>query len=117
MPGNDGCYRPITVSAPPGTILNPPPDAPVVGGNHETSQRVVDACYKALAHAIPERITAGGPTTSGLLLFGTRPPGEGRRWPSGATRAGPGGLPGDYARGHRRRRRDPFPGPPARALP
>jgi N-methylhydantoinase B len=77
VPGNDGCYAPIRVSVPPGTILNPPPDAPVVGGNHETSQRVVDACYKALATAIPERVTAGGPTTSGLLLFGTRREG---RW-------------------------------------
>jgi N-methylhydantoinase B len=77
VPGNDGSYRPIAVNVPPGTILNPPRDAPVVGGNHETSQRVVDACYKALATAIPERITAGGPTTSGLLLFGTRRDG---RW-------------------------------------
>jgi N-methylhydantoinase B len=77
VPGNDGCYRPIGVKVPPGTILSPPPDAPVVGGNHETSQRVVDACYRALAAALPERITAGGPTTSGLLLFGTRRDG---RW-------------------------------------
>ncbi len=77
VPGNDGCYRPIAVTVPPGTILNPPPDAPVVGGNHETSQRVVDACFKALAPALPDRITAGGPTTSGLLLFGTRHAG---RW-------------------------------------
>ena len=77
VPGNDGCYRPITVEVPPDTILHPAPGAPVVGGNHETSQRVVDACYKALAHAIPDRITAGGPTTSGLLLFGTRQNG---RW-------------------------------------
>ncbi len=76
LPGNDGCYRPITVTVPPGSILNPPPDAPVVGGNHETSQRVVDAVYRALAPALPDRITAGGPTTSGLLLFGMR--GEGR---------------------------------------
>jgi N-methylhydantoinase B len=76
VPGNDGAYRPIGVHVPPDTILSPPAGAPVVGGNHETSQRVVDACYKALAAAIPERITAGGPTTSGLLLFGTR--GEGR---------------------------------------
>src|SRR5262249_21657904 len=77
VPGNDGCYRPITVEVPPDTILSPPPGAPVVGGNHETSQRVVDARYKALARAIPERLTAGGPTTSGLLLFGTRREG---RW-------------------------------------
>jgi N-methylhydantoinase B len=77
VPANDGAYRPIAVEVPPDTILNPAPGAPVVGGNHETSQRVVDACYKALAAAIPERITAGGPTTSGLLLFGTRRAG---RW-------------------------------------
>jgi N-methylhydantoinase B len=77
VPANDGCYRPITVNIPPGTILSPSPAAPVVGGNHETSQRVVDACYKALARAIPERITAGGPTTAGLLIFGTRQDG---RW-------------------------------------
>jgi N-methylhydantoinase B len=72
VPANDGCYRPISTHIPSGTILNPPLSAPVVGGNHETSQRVVDACYKALGQAIPERITAGGPTTAGLLIFGTR---------------------------------------------
>lgn len=77
VPANDGCYRPIAVHVPPGTILNPPPEAPVVGGNHETSQRVVDACFKALARAVPERITAGGPTTAGLLIFGARQEG---RW-------------------------------------
>ncbi len=77
VPANDGCYRPIAVHIPPDTILSPPPAAPVVGGNHETSQRVVDACYKALAQAIPERVTAGGPTTAGLLIFGTRQDG---RW-------------------------------------
>jgi N-methylhydantoinase B len=78
VPANDGCYRPITVVVPPGSILNPPADAPVVGGNHETSQRAVDACFKALAQAIPARITAGGPTTSGLLLFGMRQAGQWR---------------------------------------
>lgn len=47
-------------------------EAPVVGGNHETSQRVVDAIFKALAPALPNRITTGGPTTSGVLIFGGR---------------------------------------------
>jgi N-methylhydantoinase B len=72
IPANDGCYRPIEVIVPEGNVLNPSPDAPVVGGNHETSQRVVDAIFKALAPAIPERITAGGPTTSGVLIFAGR---------------------------------------------
>jgi N-methylhydantoinase B len=74
VPPNDGCYRPLRVMVPRGSVLDPDPDRPVVGGNHETSQRVVDAIFKALAPALPERIAAGGPTTSGLLLFGMRRP-------------------------------------------
>jgi N-methylhydantoinase B len=72
VPPNDGCYRPLEVHVPPGTVLSPDPECPVVGGNHETSQRVVDAIFKALAPVLPDRVAAGGPTTSGLLLFGAR---------------------------------------------
>lgn len=69
IPVNDGCYRPLRVLAPPGTVLNASWLAPVVGGNHETSQRVVDAVFRALAPAIPDRLTCGGPTTSGLAFL------------------------------------------------
>jgi N-methylhydantoinase B len=72
VPPNDGCYRPLRVVVPPGTLLSADPDRPVVGGNHETSQRVVDAIFRALAPALPDRVTASGPTTSGVLIFGTR---------------------------------------------
>jgi N-methylhydantoinase B len=72
IPANDGCYRPITVAAPAGSLLNPGPDAARVGGNHETSQRVVDAILRALAVVIPDRIVAGGPGTSGLVMFSGR---------------------------------------------
>jgi N-methylhydantoinase B len=72
VPPNDGCYRPLRVIVPPRSILDPDPDRPVVGGNHETSQRVVDAIIKALAAAIPERVSAGGPSTSGVMIFGAR---------------------------------------------
>lgn len=68
IPANDGCYRPLTVDAPAGTLLNPAPHAPVVGGNHETSQRVADAIFRALAQAVPQRVQAGGITTSGLAV-------------------------------------------------
>jgi N-methylhydantoinase B len=64
-----GCYRPLEIVTRPGSLLDPGPERPVVGGNHETSQRVADAIFKALEPAVPERLTAGGPTTSGLLLF------------------------------------------------
>ncbi len=67
-----GCYRPFEVKTRPGSVLEPGADKPVVGGNHETSQRVADALFKAFAAIIPDRLTAGGPTTSGLILFGGR---------------------------------------------
>jgi N-methylhydantoinase B len=78
VPPNEGCYRPLSVVVPRGTVLNCDPDRPVVGGNHETSQRVVDAIMKALAPVLPERVAAGGPTTAGLLIFGAR--GADGRW-------------------------------------
>ncbi len=67
-----GCYRPFEVRTRPGSLLEPGSDKPVVGGNHETSQRIADALFKAFAAIIPDRLTAGGPTTSGLILFGGR---------------------------------------------
>ena len=60
----------MTVITRPGSILEPDITLPVVGGNHETSQRVADAIFRALEPVVPERLTAGGATTSGLLLFG-----------------------------------------------
>jgi len=73
-PPNEGCYRPLRVIVPRGTVLSADPDRPVVGGNHETSQRVVDAIFKALAPVLPGRVQAGGPTTAGLLILGARMP-------------------------------------------
>jgi N-methylhydantoinase B len=67
---NGGCYRPLKVITRPGSLLDPPREKPLVGGNHETSQRAVDAIFQAFAPLIPERLAAGGPTTSGLLIFG-----------------------------------------------
>lgn len=67
-----GCYRPLKIVTRPGSLLEPPPDKPVVGGNHETSQRVADALFRALDPVLPGRASAGGPTTSGLILFAGR---------------------------------------------
>jgi N-methylhydantoinase B len=67
-----GCYRPLEIITRPGSLLEPLWERPVVGGNHETSQRVADALFRALEPAVPERLSAGGPTTSGLVLFGGR---------------------------------------------
>lgn len=67
-----GCYRPLSVVTRPGSILDPRSNVPVVGGNHETCQRVADAIFKALVPVAAEKLSAGGPTTAGLLIFSAR---------------------------------------------
>lgn len=51
IPLNHGCLIPVTVNVPDGTLLNPSPQAAVVGGNVLTSQRVVDVVLKAFGVA------------------------------------------------------------------
>jgi len=75
---NAGCARPLRIITRPGSLLNPPPERPVVGGNHETSQRIVDAIFRAMEPVVAERLSAGGSTTSGLLLFSGRNPRTGQ---------------------------------------
>lgn len=70
IPPNAGCYRPIQISAPEGTIVNARPPAPVVGGNLEVSQRIVDLLLKALAPTLPKRVPAASQGTMNSLSFG-----------------------------------------------
>ncbi|WP_411969017.1 hydantoinase B/oxoprolinase family protein [Haloferax sp. YSSS75] len=77
IPPNEGCYDPIEVSVPDGSLLNPSPPAAVVGGNVETSQRVTDVVFSALADAAPERVPAQGQGTMNNLTIGSRTGGEG----------------------------------------
>ncbi|WP_277555027.1 hydantoinase B/oxoprolinase family protein [Halobaculum limi] len=74
IPPNHGCYRPIDIVAPEGTIVNPEPPAAVVGGNLETSQRVTDTVLGALAQADPEAVVAACQgTMNNVTLGGTDP--------------------------------------------
>ena len=72
IPPNHGCYEPVSVSAPDGSVLNPDPPAAVVGGNVETSQRVTDVVLAAFGAAAPERVTAAGQGTMNNLTIGRR---------------------------------------------
>ncbi|XP_053913707.1 5-oxoprolinase isoform X2 [Cuculus canorus] len=47
IPLNQGCLSPIRVVIPKGSLLDPSPEAAVVGGNVLTSQRLVDVIFKA----------------------------------------------------------------------
>jgi 5-oxoprolinase (ATP-hydrolysing) len=51
IPLNHGCLIPVEIRLPPGCLLNPSPDAAVVGGNVLTSQRLVDVILKAFGVA------------------------------------------------------------------
>ena len=74
IPRNEGCYRPINIIAPPGTILNCEFPAPLVGGNTEVSPRITDIIFGALAGPLPERIPASLGGTSCCFLFGGQHP-------------------------------------------
>ena len=58
VPASAGLMEPIEVIAPAGTVVNAVHPASVAGGNVETSQRIVDVLFKALAQALPDRIPA-----------------------------------------------------------
>ena len=70
IPPNAGCYRPITIETPTGSLLDPEPPAAVVGGNLETSQRVADVVFGAFAQAVPETVAAGSQGTMNSITFG-----------------------------------------------
>jgi N-methylhydantoinase B len=58
VPPNSGCYRPFTVEAEEGLIVNPRMPA-AVGARTNTSQKIAEAMMLALSEAVPERVQAG----------------------------------------------------------
>ena len=78
IPRNEGCYRPIHIVAPPGTIVNCRYPAALVGGNTEVSPRITDIVFGALASAIPDRGPASQGGTSCCFLFGGTHPDTGQ---------------------------------------
>ena len=70
IPRNSGCFRPIEVMAPPGTIVNVNFPAPEVGGNTETHPRIVGTILGAMAKAVPNRVMAAEGSTHCNFVFG-----------------------------------------------
>ena len=54
QPGD--ALRPLHINAPKGSLVNPMPQRGVAGGNVETSQRITDVLFGALAQALPQVI-------------------------------------------------------------
>lgn len=88
IPPNDGCYRPINLEAPSGTVVNAEPPAAVVGGNLEVSQRVTDVILGALGELIPERATAAHQGTMNNVTFGGTDPRNGKPYAFYETQGG-----------------------------
>ena len=70
IPKNSGCFRPIKVIAPRGTVVNVDYPAPEVGGNTEAHPRIAGAVIGALARAAPERGMAAEGGTHLNFVFG-----------------------------------------------
>lgn len=70
IPSNAGCFAPLTVIAPEGTVVNARFPAAVAGGNVETSQRIVDVLLGALSQAVPEKVPAASAGTMNNLTIG-----------------------------------------------
>lgn len=70
-PACAGTFRPITLEAPEGCLLNARRPAAVAAGNVETSSRVVDVVLGALAQAAPDRIPAASQGSMNNLALGS----------------------------------------------
>jgi len=66
IPLNEGVLRAVDLRLPSGSLLDPPATAAVVGGNVETSQRIVDVLLGALG------VAAASQGTMNNLTFGDR---------------------------------------------
>ena len=100
IPNNGGCFRPITLTLPEGSIVNPREPAPV-NARTATIKRITNTMLMALAEVAPERIPA--PNSGELLVMawgGQRR--DGRSFVTGELLAGGAGA----RQRLRRRRRD-----------
>jgi N-methylhydantoinase B len=78
VPACAGLLDPVEVFAPEGSIVNARPPAAVAAGNVETSQRIVDVLFRALAQALPDKIPAASSGTMNNLSFGGIHPSTGQ---------------------------------------
>jgi N-methylhydantoinase B len=73
VPNNEGSFRPVTVTAPEGCILNAPYPC-AIGGRHLVGHFLPSAVFAALADALPERVIAlGADALWDTQIFGEDP--------------------------------------------
>ena len=74
-PSNEGWFRPLTVTAPPGTVFTAEKPSPT-GWYYEAAAQASELVWKALASVAPERFTAGSYVSlCATYIAGTGPEG------------------------------------------
>ncbi len=101
IPVNEGCFRPLRVTCPPGTIFTAQRPAPV-STYWETMEYVTDLIWKALAPVVPDRLPAGHfLSVCGVVVAGLHPDSgelfllvepQAGGWGAGAAKDGEQGL-------------------------
>ena len=82
IPPNSGCWRPIKVTAEPGSVVNAMLPSPVVYANHEIAHRVCDMVFGAVAGFAPDNVMACSQGTSAILTMGGVDRRSGKRYVS-----------------------------------
>ncbi len=77
VPTNWGCFKPVKISAPFGSVVNPDFTAATSSANTETSQRIVDVVLGALVKIIPILPAASQGTMNNVLMGGIY---QGKAW-------------------------------------
>jgi N-methylhydantoinase B len=77
IPANSGCYRPITVEAPEGSVVRVRPPGACAAGN-ETWQRIAEVLIAAFAKADPRLVKAPSHGCMNNVVFGGMDPRSGR---------------------------------------
>jgi N-methylhydantoinase B/oxoprolinase/acetone carboxylase alpha subunit len=77
LPNNAGCYRPITIKVPPGSILDARPPA-AVNARAVSCRRAADVLIKCLSRAVPARAIAGSGDNTFVLQISGRERGSTR---------------------------------------
>jgi N-methylhydantoinase B len=78
IPTNGGCFRPIKLNLPQGSIVNPVEPAPV-NARTSTIKRLAGCMVSAFREALPDKIPADSASEMLILQFGGRR-GDGRRF-------------------------------------
>ena len=79
VPMNGGVPRAIHVTAPPGCLVHARPPSAVAAGNVETSQRIADTVFRALAAGGCVVPAQGQGTMNNVTFGGMRDTGNGKR--------------------------------------